>query len=91
MNETARKQIFFAPVPEYPYTMRSKHVEGKGVFELFFDYDSGNMREVRVVISTGSQMLDAAALSTFRKWKAKPHAVKAPILMPVAFTMTRPR
>jgi TonB family protein len=91
LNEAVPQLIVFAPRPEYPYQMRSKHVEGKGIFELFFDYDSGNLREVRVIKSTGAQALDAAALSAFRKWKAKPHAVKAAILMPVAFTMMRPR
>ncbi len=79
-----------APMPDYPYEMRQHHVEGSGVFELFFDYDSGRLREVHVVKSTGSQMLDGYAIGALKLWKAKPHAVNA-VLVPVRFTMTRQR
>jgi len=85
LDDALRQSLLLtAPMPDYPYEMRRHGVEGRGVFELKFDYDTGHLREVHVLKSTGTPMLDGYAIGALKLWKAKPHAVHA-VLVPVAF------
>ena len=89
LDDALRRHLLAtAPMPDYPYEMRRHGVEGRGIFELFFDYDSGHLHEVKVVKSTGSPMLDVYAIGALKLWKAKPHAVSA-VVVPVTFSMRR--
>jgi TonB family protein len=75
------------PRPEYPLNARIYRITGKGVFELRFDYDTGQMREIHIVKSTGHRSLDASVIATFKKWQAKPHSLRA-IRVPIDFTIS---
>lgn len=55
-----------------------------GVFELKFDYESGHLREVHVVKSTGNRVLDAHAIGAMKVWQAKPRAIHN-LLVPLRF------
>jgi TonB family protein len=89
LDDALRKDLLLAaPMPDYPYQMRHHHVEGNGLFELKFDYDSGHLHEVHVIQSTGSPMLDGYAIGALKLWKAKPHAVHT-VMVPLNFRMSR--
>jgi TonB family protein len=91
LDDALRQNLLLtAPMPDYPFEMRRHRVEGSGIFELKFDYDTGHLRAVHVVKSTGAPMLDGYAVGALKLWKAKPHAVHT-VLVPVAFTMSHRR
>jgi protein TonB len=60
------------PRPESPPEARAKHLSGQGIFLLHFDKPTGNIIDVTVRQSTGSTILDQAAIATLRQWRATP-------------------
>lgn len=60
------------PRPESPPEARAQHLSGQGVFLLHFDKPTGNIIDVTVRQSTGSAILDQAAIATLRQWHATP-------------------
>lgn len=88
--EEALKQdlLIVAARPDYPYEARRQRWTGSGVFELTFNYETGNLREVHVVQSTGKRMLDGHAIGALKLWKAKPRSIHK-IRIPITFTLTR--
>ena len=90
VEEAMQKDLLlFAVRPDYPYEARRRRLTGSGIFELKFDYESGRLREIHVVQSTGHQLLDGNAIATLKLWKAKPHSVHT-IRLPITFTLKRP-
>jgi TonB family protein len=83
-----RHLLLYAIRPEYPYDMEHHVFTGKGTFELRFDYETGHLREIHIVKSTGSPMLDRSAIDSLKHWKAKPRALNA-VLVPVDFVGRR--
>ncbi|MDQ6859791.1 MAG: TonB family protein, partial [Verrucomicrobiota bacterium] len=61
-----------APRPEYPYEARRQRLTGSGVAVLLIDPASGAVANVSIVRSTGSPILDNAAISGFRRWRFRP-------------------
>jgi TonB family protein len=59
------------PKPDYPTVARERRIQGRGVFRLFLT-DTGQVASIQVLKSTGSEILDAAAEKTLRKWRFKP-------------------
>jgi TonB family protein len=91
VEEAAQKHLLLAaPFPDYPYEARVRHKTGSGLYELKFDYDTGQLREVHIVKSIGDNMLDGRAIGAFKLWKAKPRSIHV-LRVPITFTMTRPR
>jgi TonB family protein len=86
-GEDAERQNLLSahPRPDYPSEARRKRIGGSGVFLLRFDYETGHLREVHVATSTGSPMLDAAVITTLKKWQAKPRSLHT-ISVPITFT-----
>ena len=73
LNETqARELELNAPQPLYPDEARKRRIAGSGIFKLRVRLDTGSVVRVDVVRSTGSQILDEAALEAFRKWRFAP-------------------
>jgi TonB family protein len=60
------------PKPEIPPEAHDQHLSGTGVFLLHFDKPTGNLLDVTVSQSTGSPVLDQAAIATLRQWHATP-------------------
>jgi TonB family protein len=78
----AKQLLLFAARPSYPYEARKVHLSGSGIFDLRFDYETGHLREVHVVKSTGYNSLDGHAIGALKLWKAKPgsiHTLRVPI------------
>lgn len=77
-----------APV-EYPYAARRARITGSGVGVMEIDRTTGKVKSAYMAPSTGSPILDNAALFSFRRWRFKPGTVsKAKI--PITFTTSGP-
>jgi TonB family protein len=60
------------PRPTYPVEARQRHITGKGVCDIVFRPETGTVTHVKVLQSTGSKLLDDAAVSAFSRWRARP-------------------
>lgn len=60
------------PRPESPPEARAQRLSGQGIFLLHFDKPTGKLVDVTVSQSTGSAILDQAAIATLRQWHATP-------------------
>ncbi|MDQ6624291.1 MAG: TonB family protein [Verrucomicrobiota bacterium] len=83
----ARTQALSAPRPEYPYEARRQRLTGSGLAILTIDPQSGAVLDVAMARSTGSALLDNAAMSGFRRWRFKPGSA-ARVETPITFTLT---
>jgi TonB family protein len=71
------------PSPQVPAEAGKQHLNGKGTYLLHFDQTTGTVTDVTVVQSTGSPILDGAAIAAFRQWHEDPNCAKE-----VTMTMT---
>jgi len=71
-GEQATRLAISAPPPEYPLEARARHIVGYGTFILHIQIRSGLVRQVEVDQSTGSLLLDSAAVAGLKKWRFKP-------------------
>jgi len=78
----------YAPRPTYPFEARARHLQGSGTEIVTVDPATGNVINVVMAMSTGSGMLDDAALSAFRHWRFKPGTVSK-LRIPITFTLSR--
>ena len=62
--------------PEYPFEARRSKIIGSGVVVADVGFKTGIVTSVRMEKSTGSRILDRAALDAFRQWKFKPGTVR---------------
>ncbi|CAN5666447.1 hypothetical protein BH20VER1_BH20VER1_04440 [soil metagenome] len=60
--------MIYAPYPAYPSAARRARLSGSGLFQMVVG-KSGEVTEVRVTKSTGSKILDSAAVQALRKWR----------------------
>ena len=72
-------------LPEYPREARDKGLTGKGVAMVKVDPRTGYVTSALMLKSTGQEILDNAALRTFRQWRFKPRTVTT-LEIPVQFT-----
>jgi TonB family protein len=76
--------LLYAPVPLYPAGARGQGISGRGLFVADLSLLYGTVDDVRVVSSTGSQVLDDAAKVALSQWVFRHYTVyKAAI--PVEF------
>lgn len=76
-----------APRPEYPYEARRARITGNGIAMIAVDPANGVVTDVMMSQSTGSPVLDNAAISGFRRWRFKP-GTASQVRVPITFTMT---
>ena len=76
-----------APRPEYPYDARRQKITGSGIAVLVVDPGNGVVTDVTMSESTGSPVLDNAAVAGFRRWRFKPGTADR-VKVPITFTMT---
>jgi len=91
-SQIDKQSLLVAPTPSYPSYSETRNPGERqrsytGLFELKFNYESGHLREVHVVKSTGDQVMDAHAIGTLKLWQAKPRTIHN-LLVPIKF---RPR
>ena len=84
----ARALMLTMPRPKYPYEARARQITGRGICELLMDNKSGVVTRVVVVQSTGSKVLDEAAVSAFSQRRARPSKISR-IRLPFIFTLGR--
>ncbi|MGI9086437.1 MAG: energy transducer TonB [Chthoniobacterales bacterium] len=84
---SAKALALQAPRPEYPYEARRQHLTGSGVALLTVDPASGTVIDVSMAQSTGSAVLDNAAINGFRRWRFRA-GTAAKIRTPITFTVT---
>ena len=79
-----RVVAFYAPKPEYPAEARAHNLEGRGMFVVRINPKTGHVKSVSVEKSTGSAILDKAAMDAFRQWK---FTLGTPVVkIPMTFT-----
>lgn len=81
------------PAPTYPYQARIRGIEGR-VMLLVEINPQGNPTRVDIHESSGSYLLDEAAMKAVRDWRFKPavengNPVPAQTLVPIRFTLDR--
>jgi protein TonB len=86
-SRNPRASALSAPRPEYPYEARSRHIMGSGVANLTVDPTSGLVVGATMEKSTGSQILDNATLSAFRRWRFKP-GTPSMVRIPITYNLT---
>jgi periplasmic protein TonB len=84
---SAKAVAVSAPRPEYPYEARRSKTTGSGVCVMTVDTGSGAVTDATMAQSTGSPILDNAAVSAFRRWRFKPGTVSR-VRTPITFTMS---
>lgn len=84
---SAKVLAISAPRLEYPFEARRQRTTGSGIAALTVDTASGYVTDVRMVHSTGSPILDDAAISGFRRWRFKAGSVSV-VHAPITYTLT---
>jgi TonB family protein len=84
--QEAARVLRYAVKPEYSFESRRERVTGTGLFELRFDYETGRLKAIDIVQSTGSRVLDHDAIKGLKEWKAKPHTIRV-MRIPIKFKM----
>jgi TonB family protein len=83
---SAKVSAVSAPRPEYPYEARRQKITGSGIVVMTVDRASGSVTSVAMEASTGSPLLDNAAVTGFRRWRFKPGTVSR-VKSPVTYTL----
>jgi TonB family protein len=73
-NEAAATPWRKAPKPEFPYGALKAFSEGSVTVRAVIA-PNGTVRDVRVTRTSGNAQLDAAAVTTVRKWEMEPAAI----------------
>lgn len=78
----------FAPFPAYPKSARRRHEEGRVLLMAAIDGD-GIVSQVKVAQSSGHPILDNAAVTAVRHWRAHKRYAGLRFRFPVNFTLSR--
>jgi TonB family protein len=82
-----KAQVIHRANPTFPLEAARAHQQGQGYFRLYVARD-GNVTAVKVIKSTGYQLLDDSCLKAFKSWQLKP-GFRREIDVPVSFTVSR--
>ena len=84
-REAFDRHLFVYTVsPRYRHELQRSRIKGSGVFEMEFDYESGRVRQVHIVQTTGNDTLDGDTVSALRRWRVKPRSVHT-LRLPITF------
>ena len=89
VGSVARPEAIYRPTPVYRPEWAKQGLAGKGVVLVTIDPRTGIVTGTRMLQSTGSKLLDGAALEAYSKWRFKPGSVPQ-VKMPIEFA-SRPR
>jgi TonB family protein len=65
----------YAPDPDYPPKLVNRGIGGHGVFRININPKTGGVSEVKVLRSTGYQILNELAAKAFLQWRFKPGTI----------------
>jgi TonB family protein len=85
-KDKRRAVMIYKPRIEYPYEARRAGITGSGVVAVDVDYATGKVKRAYMLKSTGSSILDDAAMSSFREAKFLPGTFESPIKIPISYT-----
>lgn len=69
------KFAVYSPQPQYPQEAQARRISGSGVFVIRVRVKTGHVVSASAAQSTGSALLDSAAIRTLSKWRFKPGAL----------------
>ena len=71
---TSKRAIPIPPLPQVSYPRKAQwaHIKGAGMYGIEVDPSNGHVIRTFVVKSSGSEILDDAALKAYRKFRFKP-------------------
>jgi periplasmic protein TonB len=87
-DEPWQKDLVESVPPAYSHADRAAWREGRGVFHITVDRQSGRVRKVAVKQSTGHRTLDAAAVAALSRWRFRPGSWQE-LDVPVNFRMAK--
>lgn len=82
-GEPSASVVTKAVRPGYPYEAVSRHISGNGLCILMVRPD-GTVKDAEMGVSTGSPILDNAAVHAFRQWTFVPGRVQK-VKIPISF------
>ena len=82
----AKALAIYAPPPKYPTDERRRRPTGRGIVLIDVDQKTGWVTAARMQKSTGSKLLDDAALEAFRRWRFRRGTVRH-VHSPITFTV----
>src|SRR5438067_876393 len=85
ISHKVKALAIYAPPPRYPTDARGRRPTGRGVVVMTVDQETGWVTSARMEKSTGSKLLDDAAVEGFSKWRFKPGTVRH-VHSPISFT-----
>ena len=89
-NPHALARLFVKmPKPDYPPEARQKHITGYGIFDVSVRPRTGLVTHVAIFRSTGSKVLDDAAVRTLLRWQTRPGVVRG-LRVPLSFSFEPP-
>jgi TonB family protein len=88
-DEELTRYALASPGAAYPEEAQKIKATGSGIYELRID-NSGKTTAVAIARSSGSAVLDKAAVTAFWKWRFKP-AVFRSVRIPVSWSVNRVR
>ena len=74
----------YAPRPVYRPEWAKQGLKGKGIVLVTIDPKTGGVTGVRMLESTGNQLLDGAALQAYSQWRFEPGSVPQ-VKIPIEF------
>ena len=78
----------FAPKPDYPKYARARHWTGSGCFVMNVDPETGFVKSVETIKSTGHKILDDEVIRTFSRWRFQSGKAAPKVKFPITFSMT---
>jgi protein TonB len=84
---SAKVMALSAPRPEYPFEARRQKITGSGFVVMTVDSVTGRVTGAVMEQSTGSSVLDNAAMTGFQRWRFRPGTASR-VRSPITFTMT---
>jgi TonB family protein len=63
------------PPPQYPYAARFYRIEGRGIFAVRVQISTGRVKEVKILTSTNSKLLDQSSVAALWHWRFRPGAL----------------
>jgi len=83
-----KQKCIYAPLPEYPPAARERGLEGSGVFVLHLNRKAGTVISVTIEKSTGSAILDDAAIACLKRWRFIRNIDVSTVKVPFTYTAT---
>ena len=83
-RSTSKGDVVYKVTPRYPSRYQRAGIGGTGRFRMDIDFNTGKVRSVTIVKSTGSYGLDKEAVFALRQWRFKPGR-RTTVEMPITF------